>query len=301
MNAQAPFRPRPVSPARSAALQDPLNRWLYHPLAGRLARVLLPTPVSPNLVSIAGGLLICAAAAAYVGVAWPLGALLGLALHMAWHIVDGADGDLARLRGGGSPLGELIDGASDYLGHIVLYVALAWALSASFGGWAWALAAGAGLSRIAQSNHIESQRRAFLWWAHDVPWLRHAKAEGDALFESRHPLARIFVPLARAYLRLAGATVPHITRIDAILARPDPDGATRVRVRRLIRGSARGLLRLQHWLGPNPRTLLLGASILATGQAAVFFWIELVPLNLLLLASILRSHQQATRLARSLG
>lgn len=297
MNAEAKQGPRPLSPARSRELQDPLNRWLYHPLSAGLARLLLPGPVSPNMVSIGGGLLICAAAVAYVGLAWPVAVLAGLALHMSWHVVDGADGDLARLRGGGSPLGELIDGVSDYLGHVVLYVTLAAVLAATMGGWAWALAAGAGLSRIAQSNHIESQRRAYLWWAYDVPWLRHARADGDALFQSRHPLARIFVPLVRLYLRLAGATAPHIARVDAALRRGDADPAARPRVRRLMRGSAKGLLLLQHWLGPNPRTILLGLSMIATGRPTLFFLIELVPLNLLLLVSILRSRQLAARLS----
>ncbi len=51
---------------------------------------------------------------AYAQRIWPWSARVGLALHMGWHIVDGADGDLARLTGRSSPTGELVVGPSDY-------------------------------------------------------------------------------------------------------------------------------------------------------------------------------------------
>ena len=43
-------------------LQGLLNRTLYHPLAHRLARALVPTPVTPNMVSIAGAVIVMAIA-----------------------------------------------------------------------------------------------------------------------------------------------------------------------------------------------------------------------------------------------
>ena len=43
---------RPQS--RPPELQDGLNRYLYHPLAARLARLLAPTRITPNLVSVVG-------------------------------------------------------------------------------------------------------------------------------------------------------------------------------------------------------------------------------------------------------
>ena len=109
---------------RSPELEDPLNRYLYHPLARRLARLLQPTPVTPNAVSAMSGAMVCAAAAFYSFGSWPVGVLAGFACHLTWHVFDGADGDLARLTGKASPIGEFVDGACDYLSHIVLYVAL---------------------------------------------------------------------------------------------------------------------------------------------------------------------------------
>ena len=89
----------PRRPVRPRELQDSLNFYLYHPLAWRLAQVLARTPLTPNSVSVIGGCFVVVAGIVYAlgfanGWGWP-GALLGLLLHMTWHVVDGADGDLA--------------------------------------------------------------------------------------------------------------------------------------------------------------------------------------------------------------
>ncbi|MFM5884488.1 MAG: CDP-alcohol phosphatidyltransferase family protein, partial [Novosphingobium sp.] len=73
-------------------------------------------------------------------------------------MIDGADGDLARLTGRTSPIGEMVDGLCDYLSHIVLYLMLGAWLATSNGpvtGWlAWMLVVGAGLSHAVQANHV---------------------------------------------------------------------------------------------------------------------------------------------------
>jgi len=283
-------------PRRPPELQDMLNRWLYHPLAARLAGLLRPTFVSPDAVSIAGGLLIWAAAWAYLALPWPQAVGLGLLLHMAWHVVDGADGDLARLRGISSPRGEVIDGICDYLGHIGLYVALAATLSASLGGWAYLLALAAGLSRIAQANHGESQRRAYLWWVYGVPWLKQARAGEERLRDASGRRQGGFALIAREYLRLTDALTPHIARIDAAIG----ERAGARAVARLARVALRRSLRLQKLLGPNPRTLLLGASM-AAGNPLWFFLTEAVLLNLVLLVSLAHHKAAGARLARALN
>ena len=287
--------PRPSG--RPRELQDWLNRFIYHPLAARLARALRPSFVSPNAVSVAGGLLICAAAWAYTALAWPQGVLLGFLFHVSWHVVDGADGDLARLRGSSSPTGELVDGVCDYAGHIILYFALVFLLDDTLGGWAWALVAAAAASHIAQSNHAESQRRAYLWWVYGVPWLKHARASGDAVFQGQGWFSRSFGGMARYYLRLATVMTPHIATLDAALEAGAP--ADRPRLRRLARRALEPSLRFQKLLGANPRTLILGASM-AAGSPVWFFLAEAGLLNLLLIVSVAHHKAVGARLARAL-
>jgi hypothetical protein len=298
--AGAPNLLREPLSGRPLELQDWLNLYLYHPLAARLARLLKPTGVSPNAVSVAGALVVWAAAYAYTAIAWPQGAIFGFALHLLWHVIDGADGDLARLTGKSSPTGELVDGVCDYSGHFVLYIALAAMLDGQIGGWAWPLAAAAGASHIAQTNHAETQRRAYLWWAYGVPWLKHAQAAGDEVFKAGNWFTLTFGWMARDYLRLANAMTPHIARIDAIVAEAEGEPARLSLIRRLAKRSARRSLAFQKAVGPNPRTLILGASMLL-GTPLWYFLAEIFLLNAVLLASVRHHNAVGRRLAEKLG
>lgn len=280
---------------RPAELQGSLNRYIYHPLAHRLARALVPTGVSPNMVSVAGGLLVAAAALAYTQLDYPLSVGVGLTLHLLWHVVDGADGDLARITGRASPRGELVDGLCDYGGHIFLYLALGVVLDNALGGWAWAMAILAGVSRIVQANHAESQKRTYLWWAYGVPWLKQAQ-EGEKALVGHGWFAITLGWLARAYLKLAVAMNRSAGEVDAALAAAAGNAALTARMRAAIRADGKSLLVFSTVLGPNPRTILLGIGM-ALGSAAWFFAAEFVLLNLVLLAALVHQHGLNHRLA----
>ena len=131
--------PKPAYPQRPRELQDTLNHHLYHPLAWRLALLLSRTPLTPNMVSVIGACFVMAAGFSYAQPGWPAPALIGMALHMSWHVVDGADGDLARITGRASPIGEMVDGLCDYGSHLVLYLVLGWLLAAQIGLLGWLL------------------------------------------------------------------------------------------------------------------------------------------------------------------
>jgi hypothetical protein len=282
------------SRSRPRELEDGLNLYLYHPLAARLARLLKPTGISPNAVSIFGCVLVWAAAWAYTGLAWPQGVVVGFTLHILWHVADGADGDLARLTGKSSPSGELVDGVCDLAGHIVLYVALAAMLQNQIGGWAWPLAVAAGASHIAQSTHAETQRRSYLWWAYGVPWLKHAQAAGDAMFRRQNWFSITYAWMAPTYVWLANALNPFSDRVDAAVDAAAHDSPRTAAIRRLVRRASRRSLRFQKVVGPNPRTIILGASM-ALGSPLYYFLAETVLLNLALVLSV-RHHNVVGRL-----
>jgi phosphatidylglycerophosphate synthase len=260
-------------PSRPAELEDWLNARLYHPLSGRLARALVPTRITPDMVSAAGAVAIMLAAAAYSQLTWPWGAALGLMLHMGWHVLDGADGDLARLTGRSSPHGELVDGICDYLGHIVLYVTMGFIASAQIGGWGWALMWAAGASRVAQQAHYEGARRQYQLAVYGTPWMASSDSAGTG---RRHPFVAY-------YLWLTGWIVPHgAALLEAVR---DPD--RRDPLREAMRRSA------GDWLGPisplssNYRTLAIGAAMLAGGPQWYFLF-EVLVLGAVLLASLVR-------------
>ena len=273
--------PGPAATGRIAEMQHSLDRLVYHPLAARLARRLATTPVTPNMVSIAGGLAIVLAGVFYTRLGWPQAALLGLATHMTWHVLDGADGDLARITGRTSAAGEVIDGLSDYLGHIALYLMLADAAYPAVGALAWYLAVAAGVSRMVQANFYEVQRRQYLHWAHGIPWLRTSVPAGP----------RGLRVVASVYLSGARMLAPSWPLIDRAVANGEAGEPMRQAVRTLgphaFTGSA--------LLGANWRTIALGVSMLA-GSPLWFFVYEASVLNIVLAVAAIRARRVALRL-----
>jgi phosphatidylglycerophosphate synthase len=289
-----------VRPLRPRELQDPLNFYLYHPLSWQLARRLAPTPITPNMVSVIGGLCVVAAAFAYAQQNWPVSAVLGMLLHMTWHVVDGADGDLARMTGRTSPIGELVDGLCDYLSHIVLYLVLGWMLSGAIGNAAWWWMLAAGISHIVQANHVEVQRRSYQWWVFGTPWLRNTHAvDGSATAKSG------VGGLVSAYLALASGMTPYALRIDAATAGAQGDPARHEQIRSAVRAEAPPLLLLCKLLGPNPRAIVLGVAMLAAGHSGQgplwFFLYQTIALNLLLVVSVALHNAAAKRIATQIG
>lgn len=289
----------PQRPNRPRELQDPLNYYLYHPLAWQLARLLARTRLTPNTVSVMGAMMVVAASAAYTQLAWPVSAALGMALHMGWHVVDGADGDLARLTGRASPIGEMVDGLCDYLSHAVLYIVLAFWLQAhggDVGGWpAWALVVFAGLSHAVQSNHVEVQRRQYQYWVYGTPWLRNAQTQGDSPVDTSWAGA-----LVALYLSVASGMTPHALRVDAAVAAAKDDPARLAQIAAAVRAESPPLLLLGKFLGPNPRAIVLGLSMFA-GTPLWYMLYQSLVLNVLLVVSVRMHNAAAQRIALRIG
>lgn len=290
-----------IRPAtRPIELQDPFNRFLYHPLSARLARALRPTGISPNAVSVGSLILLCVAAWGYTGLAYPLSVFTGFGAMLVWHVVDGADGDLARMTGRASATGELVDGVCDYLGNVILYFAFAFLLDDTLGAWAWILAVAAGASHILQTNHAETQRRLYLWRAYGVPWLRNAAATGDAVFRRDSWFTRYFGFWAIGYVWLSNRMSPSANPIDAALGRAEGDPKEAKRIRLMVRRASRASLILEKSLGANPKTFVIAASM-AIGSPLWFFLAMIFGLNLVLLVSIVHHNRVARRLAAAIS
>jgi len=285
----APLQP----PSRPAELEDPLNRFVYHPLAARLARLLVPTRISPNLVSVGSALCLLAATWAFVALAAPANWSVGLAFMLLWHVVDGADGDLARMTGRTSATGELVDGVCDIFGNVVMYFAFAFWLDDRLGGWAWALAWSAGASHVLQLNHSETWRRLYQWRVYGKPWLGMAAQSDDAVFRRETWFSRYFSFWAVGYVWLSKRMTGKASPIDEALAAAAPEKAERIRA--VVRRRAGLSLLLEKALGGNPKTFIIAASI-ALGGPTLYFLTTLIPLNLILLISLLHHKRMEERI-----
>lgn len=270
---------------RRPELNDLLNRRVYHPLAKRLALALAPTSVTPNQLSIAGGFCVILAGACYAVIGDLAGALAGFGLHLAWHVLDGADGDLARLTGKASPLGEAIDGIADYFSHIVLYCTIGWMLMGHFGLAVWLVVVGAGVSRIFQASHLEERRREYEYWVYGRSWIRNAGIEPKTKRE------RGVAALVNLYLSLSDRTRDGGGTIESLHRLAAKDEVALAQFRATARRHLAPLLGRLQLLGANQRTIILGIAMVA-GHPIGYFLYELSVLNLALLWSI-RAHRSA--------
>ncbi|MEO1222193.1 MAG: CDP-alcohol phosphatidyltransferase family protein, partial [Pseudomonadota bacterium] len=276
--------PTLTNEGRPRELEDWLNAKLYHPLSMRLAKGLVPTPVTPNMVSIAGGAMIIVAAVVYgLSGSW-MGVAFALVLHMSWHVLDGADGDLARLTGRTSSTGEVVDGICDIAGHVVLYVSLGIMLAQEVGSLtAWILAVGAGFGRIVQAAHYEVQRRQYQHWVYDKSWLR-------ASTKTQDKPKGIFGLGARLYVSLGKLLAPGGQEVDELVGTSkEPQKSALLDV---IRRETAPVIRSTYLLSANYRTIALGISMLA-GSAIYFFIFEAVFLSLVLAVSLRMTSRSA--------
>ncbi len=103
----------------------PVARYLNRPVSRRLTRWLVRTSVSPNQLSLmAFGLACIAAACMAAGPYWLL--LAGGLLAQFSSIVDGSDGEIARLRFEQSEFGGWFDAILDRYADAILLFGLAW-------------------------------------------------------------------------------------------------------------------------------------------------------------------------------
>jgi len=196
-------------------------------------------------------------------------------------IFDSADGQLARLRGTSTRFGRALDGISDNLRFINLYVHLAYRLIHA--GWWWPgavlLVALAGLAHAYQSAAVDFVRNAFLYIGVgekgelDLPENLGSGSQGSML-------ERFGARVYRDYVLRQSQLFP--------------------RSAKLVRRLRHTRVPLCSWLGQNARFLLLGAAGLGRHISA-FLWAEAVPMSLLLVLLLLAHEWNAAVLADALA
>ncbi len=100
----------------------PVSRYLNRPLSTRLSMALAHLPIHPDVVSLLALLVALAGA-------WALWTGRGVAAAMlvtAGSVLDGVDGEIARLQVRAGPGGALLDGVLDRLADAATIAGLAW-------------------------------------------------------------------------------------------------------------------------------------------------------------------------------
>ncbi len=277
---------------RTREIEEWTNLVFVHPLSERFARLFDRFGIHPNLVSLTGMILGIAAGIAYhqVDNAWAVSS--GFLLMIGWHVMDGADGQLARLSGKSSEIGKILDGLADHVAFTSVYIGLAAALSVSYGTNVWILVVVAGLSHAVQSAASEYQRQSYDFFVH-----RKASARVPPLDEWRLSLRRkrgvrrilgrlylLYLYVQHAAAGARGGTDEFVERVLRTASDPDT-------VRMLYRRVNIGAVRWWSVLCSNYRTIALFTFCIA-GRPLYYFIFEIVVMNGVLL---LLTHMQRTR------
>lgn len=155
-----------MSIKRTSEIEELSNLYFIHPISGWLVPIFARLKITPNMVSITG--LICGALSGYCYFRYqePGYALAGFLFMITWHIMDGADGQLARLTNAQSEIGKIIDGICDYVTFISVYIGLGLAISFQTDSLIGLMMLPAGISHAIQSGAYEVQRQEYDFWGY---------------------------------------------------------------------------------------------------------------------------------------
>jgi phosphatidylglycerophosphate synthase len=115
-----------------------INTYLLRPIADIIVRLLYPTEVTPNQVTIASTIAGIVAAAFYLRGTAPWTAAAGLLMTLK-DLLDSADGQLARAKQMYSRTGRFLDSLGDFLVNVLAFAAIAFTLFRPTNNPAWLL------------------------------------------------------------------------------------------------------------------------------------------------------------------
>jgi len=274
------------SSKRTREIEEFTNLHLIHPLAARLTLLLARLGVHPNWVSFAGMACGVMAGWAYYHYQDFRYAVAGFLFMFAWHVLDGVDGQLARLTNQQSEFGKIIDGLADNVTWISVYTGFGLAMTQVHGIWVWLLLAVAGVLHSFQAATYELQRQEYDYFGRNKESAEY-KSSSTLLSENfpRSGVQGVVYSLGRTYARMQLL----VARIDedyrrkiknALATRPDRAEEIRARYRQIFAPQVRT------WsvMSSNYRTLAM--FICAVFHAPlIYFFVEvlcLTPLSLLL-------------------
>ena len=191
---------------RVADIEEITNAWVIHPISYRLTLLFAKAGITPNAVSLTGMLCGLLAGVCYHEYRNVGAAVAGFLLMVAWHVMDGADGQLARLTRSQSDIGKVLDGICDYVTFTAVYVGLALALQHRYGGRIWAIVALAGACHAVQAAAYEVQRHDYeVWGCGKRASSSPAAGQPATITASRAPVQRMFDRLNGAYMAVQRA------------------------------------------------------------------------------------------------
>lgn len=291
----SPSHAKPSSseaPGRPTEVEEATNRYLVHPVSRAVVDRLVHTRVTPNQVSVASVFAAAAGALCYLALPGPWGAVCGVVFQYLWHVLDGADGDLARRTGRASPIGELVDGVCDHVSQAMVYLAFVALLYPTMHRWAWVLGVAAAISHFVQANAYETGRKTYRRWVYGAAWMRQTAG-------SSHGMQGL---VAGLYVGLSRWVSPGETGLEAAMEPALAAGGPSADQARLTYGRRFApLVKRSAILSGNSRTIAAFVCLLL-GRPQWFFGFEIVVLNFALIVAVVsRGRRNRALTAQMIG
>ncbi len=146
-------------------VEEVFDLIFYRPVAFLFVRTVYNTGITPNSITIAA-IIMGVTAGCFYSLGQPVYFKIGAFFFLLFNILDCSDGQLARLKKTGTPVGRIIDGISDYIATIAVYLGIAV-------GFAWRspkpyywllMLLLAGLSNIVHGILVDYFRNRFLYY-----------------------------------------------------------------------------------------------------------------------------------------
>lgn len=289
---------------KSLDVEEPVDVYVHRPLAYLLARALLPTPVSPNLVTIASMVIGVYAAVLMVSP--------GIPHHFQWAalcaflatVFDCADGQLARMRKTSSVIGRMLDGTADVIVTAAILIAGGWHIVQKYGSSVWLALGGvlftivSGVATSIQTTLFDHYKTVFMKLG--VPGFKEAESYPEA--RRRYEAQTTFTLVTRLawalYLQFIGnqsRTVrkfdPHTVTEFSILGEYEPHKAE------IYRRHAAGVMGTwRRWFGYG--SLMMGITVaLALEVPEYYLLLRLTVYGAVFYGPLMRRQREASRRA----
>lgn len=279
---------------KSLDVEEPIDRYFHRPVAAAVAAALIPTGLGPNhvtLMSLISGW--TGSVALYLsffeGWGGSMGWLVAAFFLFGAVILDCADGQLARARGGGTRVGRILDGFVDVLVLLPAYVILGVGIRHLYGSGWFVAAAVAGFSTWIHCIIYDKLKNLYL--AHTMPQagggegtetveavraeLAEARAQGQRL---ERFLLWIYVGYLQVQERFASGSTEKRSEVN------DPGAIARYRARH------RPAMRLASWMGLGTHMCVIygGIALMAvTPEAALGMQVVLATVFNVLMAVVM--------------
>ncbi|MCP5054173.1 MAG: CDP-alcohol phosphatidyltransferase family protein [bacterium] len=108
---------------KDIAVEEQVDLFVFRPIAFVVVKAIYRLPITPNQVSVLSMLAGIAAGIFYAGGSRK-GFLYGGLFYILAHVLDCCDGMIARLKKNGTLIGRIVDGWSDYVTSVAVYIGL---------------------------------------------------------------------------------------------------------------------------------------------------------------------------------